>query len=355
MTLYFVGSSVSPHVRWWVRTLSKTYKIKLYDINHSGNPLIFGKNVTVETPLSAVRTSRLKLVQYVLLGAWLRTMGPSEVLHAHNTSGFGLSALLSGKKYIVTTYGSEIYQAHARGALFNGIIKTVLRKASLVTASTPDMADTLISKFGVEPGKIFCGNAVDDIFLQTSRMCDTPDQYTWFVNRRVTSLYRTLEVVEAFKLFIDGGGKGYLLLLEGDSDENYLEKVRVSAALCTRIRIVSGFVSQEEIVSLMSSVQFAISVPKSDQLSNSILEAAACCVVPVLIDLPCYNPVRGISIMVRESGEIGGELLAMFSVTSCLPPEKVREMGLSARLTVRQKFSSQQFLEDFANKVKELC
>ena len=75
------------------------------------------------------------------IAARLKRRLPSEILHAHCTSGNGMVAWMSGHPYVVTTYGSEVFQAHLRGRLYQWVIHGVLRGALRITATSQQMVD----------------------------------------------------------------------------------------------------------------------------------------------------------------------------------------------------------------------
>lgn len=354
MNLKIIGNSASPHLRSWTRVLSNKFNLDVYDINRKESSIISGANIQVHKPLYILRTSKMKIIQYIILGFWLRFNKIEGIIHAHNTSGYGIAALISGKRYIVTTYGSEIYEAYARGRIFSWLISQVLRRASLVTASTPYMKMVLQKSFRVDPKKIFCKMQIDQIFIDINLTSKSTKQKTWFVNRRMTDLYCTIEVVEAFKLFLSQGGMGNLILLEGDSDKEYTQRVENAIEGNKSIRIVKGIVDQNTIIKILNCSHFTVSVPKTDQLSSSILESSACQSVPILRNLDSYSPVSSICIFVDDNIDLVEGLREAFVRTSSLSDSQLRVMSSEARDFVLTEFSPKAFLSDFSERVNEL-
>lgn len=299
----FLGNAASPHVRHWSVFLTRAGIPHAVAGIHAGNLL---QGVPVRHHFRWLhRLGRAgDYLGYVLLGLLcrLRYRGGRDgvLLHAHNTSGYGLAALLSGCPYIVTTYGSEIYAAAARGRLYRCLIGAVLRRALLVTASTARMHDELVRGFGLPEERIVTFSlGVDPLFFPDAAARARlraahgigQEEPVWISNRRITPLYHTLELVRAFRRYRADGGRGRLILLEGSSDPAYLARVLAEAAAVPEVLFVPGFLAQDRLRSLLSAADFAISVPDTDQLSSSILESIACGCIPVLLDNPAYAPV----------------------------------------------------------------
>lgn len=302
-TLLLLANAGSPHVRQWsvvMRRLGIDYSVATI---HQGNLLT---DVRVRQYFSwLLYMGRAgELIGYVLLGLWLRLryLGRRNevLLHAHNTSGYGLAAWLSGCAFVVTTYGSEIYTAPARGSLYRRLIQAVLDRARMITASAPAMAAFLQQHFSVPESRLQTFTlGIDPVFypdlpariVGRQSLGVGQEEPVWIYNRRITPLYNTLAVVAAFQSYYAAEGGGRLLLLEGDCDPNYRDTVRSAAALCPAITLVPGFLDQEALRSWLSVADFCISVPTTDQLSSSILEGIACGCLPVLLDNPAYLQV----------------------------------------------------------------
>lgn len=354
MILRIVGNASSPHVKLWLRVLKSEFQLSLYDVNRTCGPAIEDSGIQAEAPLRQPSLRRFKILQYLILGLWLKSQRLPGLIHAHNTSGYGLSALLSGNSYIVTTYGSEIYEASNRGTLYSMLIKRVLSNASLITASTDYMAEVLETKFSISRDKIFCRMLLDPLFAEVDETTKASGRRTWFVNRRMTELYRTLDVVSAFNSFLELGGEGNLVLLEGDADRSYAQRVSAAIGSNPNIRTIKGIIGQSQMICELNAAHFAISVPLSDQLSSAILEAAACGTVPIIRNLPSYRAVSPICVTVDEESGAIAALTHMFTYTSSLPNEQLLDMASRARKFVLKEFSHQSFVEQFKERVNAL-
>lgn len=302
--IVFMGNAASPHVRHWSMLLSAMSIEYAMVTVHQGS-LLQDKKVAYHFLWLKKLGRAGDYFSYILLGLLFRMRGwlgfeKTTLLHAHNTSGYGLAAWLSGLPYIVTTYGSEIFSAEEKSALYKFLLRRILAGAITVTATTDKMADALRSQFWVPADKIHVFSlGVSPVFfydegarrkLRAELGIDC-DGLVWIYNRRITPLYNTLNVVRAFQEFSRERSQVFLMLLEGDSDKSYLDKVLAAVSGDKKIIFVPGFCEQAIVRAYLSASDFAFSVPDTDQMSSSILESIACGCRPVLLNNPAYADI----------------------------------------------------------------
>jgi glycosyltransferase involved in cell wall biosynthesis len=339
--LTFLANPASPHVQEWLRILPERFDggVRFVHIGGDG-PVAPSGHGTAQAPLPKAALRLPKALRYVLLGLWLRILDrSSEPVHAHNTSGYGLCALLSGRRYIVTTYGSEILQAHNRNHFYKGMIRAVLRGADRITATSPQMALAIAEIDPELSAKIETFSlGLSPAFLHpvAPRSEDAPR--TWFVNRRITPHYRTLDVLAAFAAFKDLGYEGRLVLLKGDSDPTYLDCVRRAVDGRWDVEIIEDFLSPDQMREALDRADFCISTPISDQLSSAILEGMARGCVSVLSPLDAYTLVDLPAIYLSATDPFRDALTTTFRKTAEMAPEALSEARRTARNFVEAKF-----------------
>ena len=288
---------------------------------------------------------------YAMAGLWIRFRSiaghpVATFFHAHNTSGYGLTAWLSGVPYGVTTYGTEIFDADNRGFLYRVLIKKILRRANFVTSSSPRMTSTLVEKFSVNSSKVcelYLGVSPvfqysDDARERSRAELGIPqDAIVWIVNRRMHEIYRVLETIYAFNDLSKNNIHVHLILIEGDADQKYAALVSAEAKKNPNIHIIRGFMRQDVLRDWLCAADFAISVPRSDQLSSSILEAMQCNVVPVLGMLPSYQAVGSAAEWVDMSPhkEISS-LTSMFMRTANFSPADMKIAREAVKLKIKE-------------------
>ena len=301
--IVFLANPNSPHVRHWLALMkNKNITPSLFTISKYRN--LDAKYVTCYV-LPFFFRGIPKMFQYCCLGGILRLRkligkDTKVKLHAHNASGYGLSAYLSGAQYVITTYGTEVY-SYKKNKVYAFMIKKILLKAKSITTSSEQMTSFLLDNFEIKRSKIReLSLGVADIFYCKQGLTDKPmknlkSNPVWVINRRIHPLYNTIQVIEAFKLFFKSNQVGALIVLAGDSDKNYLSEVRLLVDEIDEIELIEGFLSQREVSKILQSAHFCISVPKSDQMSSSILEGCASGAIPLLAKHKAYQLVSSYS------------------------------------------------------------
>ncbi|KGK99999.1 glycosyltransferase family 4 protein [Thalassobacter sp. 16PALIMAR09] len=339
--LTFLANPASPHVREWLRILPDRFEggVRFVHIGGDG-PVAPPGDRTAQAPLPKAARRLPKALRYALLGLWLRALERSnDPVHAHNASGYGLSAFLSGRPYIVTTYGSEILQAHNRSLFYKAMIRAVLRGADRITATSPQMARAIAEMDAELSTKIetFSLGVSAAFLLPVARRLDDAPR-TWFVNRRITPHYRTLDVLAAFAAFKDLGYEGRLVLLKGDADPAYLDSVRREADGRPDVEIIEDFLSPDRMREALDRVDFCLSTPISDQLSSAILEGMARECVSVLSPLEAYTALDLPAIYLSASDPFRDALTTAFRKTAEMTPEALSEARRKARNFVEARF-----------------
>jgi glycosyltransferase involved in cell wall biosynthesis len=283
-------------------------------------------------------------------------------VHAHCASGSGFVAWLSGRPYIVTTYGTEVFGARERGRLYRWMIARVVRNAALLTATTPRMAQVLHEEFGVPLARIrtFSLGIDTDQFHPVApatratlrREEGLPaDEPCWVINRRSLPLYRTGEVISGFQRYCDTHPHGRLVVLSGDQDPVYSRQLRELVAASPhsgRVQFVDEFLAPPQVARWLQRADFAISVPRTDQLSTSILEALGCGAVPILADLPAYAPLHACPGIVRASDCTPAGFQDVFTSTAGWESRLLEARRAACVTFVQEHYSERVFLPDVA-------
>lgn len=314
MKVCFFANPYSPHVRHWLEGVESLddIDVDIYHIHHNSTDIELKDSINAYNLVPKFLSFLPASIQYFLLGIIFKlTCRKSyRVIHAHNTSGYGLSALLTGKPYGITTYGSEIFLREHKSKVYNKIIKRVLDGAVFITASSPKMSNVLskelVSKdkikefsLGVSPAFYY---SLSEGVEWRQRLGISQDDRLIVINRRVAPLYRTKEVIEAFnEIFASSDDPTFhLLVLSGDCDKSYERDVENLANSYKNVHLLGNFLSQRELSGILSSSDFSVSVPRTDQLSSSILESMTCQCIPILADLDSYKTVRDNAILISN-------------------------------------------------------
>lgn len=348
----FFANSSSPHVRHWIQMIDGRLKVTVIDIYRSSSLVSGNDSVACRYPLPFWARKLPKVLQYVLLGLWAWIYLPDEnQTHVHNASGFGLVGLISRHKYALVIYGSELFSMPQKSIAYRQILKTVIRRAHTIYTSAESTKLEVAKIAGSNQRMVSFSHGIARKFTIDTH-ARTRNNRIWICNRRIHELYNTIYLVEAFKQYCQKHqGKGKLVLIEGDGDPKYINEVRKLASEVPSIDIVPGFLGAGRLSTLLDEASFCISIPNSDQLSTSILEAAGRGCISVLHDLPSYASVKDISILLpSESVSVEG-LTNMFLETSRLSHEQVATLSQKSMALIDANFSIEQA---FGNYMKSL-
>ncbi|WP_327315712.1 glycosyltransferase family 4 protein [Streptomyces sp. NBC_01235] len=256
-------------------------------------------------PLRAVRA-----------GHWLRRevrrVRP-DVIHVHSLGLHGaLSLLLPARPavpVVITPWGSELRAADRHPGRAS-VAWLALRRATRVVPTSQEVAEHVASRYRVLRSRITVLSwGVPDVLLDAGNDADPlltrarygiPAGATVVLSVRSTSeVYRTREILAAFTHAARVRADLFLVLLVGHrpahtaarrAQEEYLVPLRGRAQdLEGRVAVIDQPLGQAEMFSLMRASDAAISVPRADQRSSSVLEAAAAGCRLLLSDIAPYR------------------------------------------------------------------
>ncbi|MEH1015180.1 glycosyltransferase family 4 protein [Micromonospora sp. CPCC 206060] len=333
-----LGAANSIHTRRWATTLAEQGHRVVVASWVSADP-IPGVDLRVADGAGRVRASRGRAVWGLLTTGWwlrrqLRQVRP-DVVHVHSVGTAGLLSLVlpSGTVRVVTPWGSELRTA-ARSRLRRWVARRVLRGANLVVPTSASVTEEVTGRYRVPAARTATLSwGVDDALIGSRdqvrpsavrREFGIPEQATVVLSvRSATTVYRVDEILAAFASAARERADLHLVVLSGlrpaeasalRSQQECLARIQVlAAALPGRVTVVDRTLQPAQVFALMCASEVAVSVPRWDQRSTTVLEAALAGCRLFLADLPPYR-----------------ELLADGLVAE-LVPEPI-DTGLAARL-----------------------
>lgn len=219
--------------------------------------------------------------------AALRAFGP-DVVHALRTQNEGYLAAFSGApRFIVSSWGSDFVDTAANSVMHRLLTRRALRRASYFMADC-ERDLRLADCFGLRPGIpkfYFPGNGgVDrDIFHPAPAPCQAPSiLYCRGVSRvtRVETLFAAIAELEART----GLQASLTVLAAAATHPMFQELAQRSGMAPARLRVLD-YVDAPGLAALMREHTVFVSPLVSDGVPNSMLEAMACGMIPVMSDL----------------------------------------------------------------------
>lgn len=215
----------------------------------------------------------LKLVKHVRSA--IRDYSP-DILHAHYASSYGLIGALAGfHPYIVSIWGSDVYEFPNINPINKWIIKYVLRKADVLLSTSHVMAkethkytekEILVTPFGVDT-KLFrkTGEGVPKGMFVVGNV------------KTLAPIYGIDVLIKAYKLVVERNRSldtELRIYGTGPCREEY-GKLVVQLGIADKVRFM-GWVDNSQLPNIYSSFSVSVSVSDSESFGVVAVEAMAC-------------------------------------------------------------------------------
>lgn len=338
MTL-FLANSGSFHLATWTEIYRRLGREKIdlatiHDVVDTNQ--IFAKVARI--------SARSKFLAYILLGLKLRATRAPWV-HAHGASGYGLAALVSGKPYVATVYGSEVLASH--GYLYRMMMIAILRRARAVTVTSEATRDVIVRDFGVRPERVHSFHTGIDTdaldALEAPDLIDiAEDGKIIFSMRNAAPTYRTQDIIEACAELVERGRTLVLVVPLGNGDTGYFRDLQARYPF-DWIYYLDRRLENREMLTWMRRADVCVSNAATDQMSTTILEAIYLARAVVVGWLDAYTELAQAS---TENTNIYFVRGACF--TAALEAALDRGDGVAASSVIRKNYSVAQAVRHHA-------
>jgi glycosyltransferase involved in cell wall biosynthesis len=216
-----------------------------------------------------------------------------DVFHAHYAVEHGFYGSKAGfHPYVISTWGSDLL-VESHTLLGRGVAKRALHAADLVTGNDPSLVQRAV-ELGVPPERsVLIHLGIDRTFLESgehSVNLQSPVNAERIVisTRAHETLYNLDILLRAFALANAPAHNARLLIAGTGSQRIALERIAGELSLGDAVQFV-GLQSPIRLADLLASAHVYVSVPTSDSLALSNLEAMAAGAFPIVSDLPSIN------------------------------------------------------------------
>ena len=285
-----LGDGDSPHLLKWARALAQLPQFELWACSSRGFLAGFDavlppeRRLALNTRPDAAGGNLALLRQLPRLANWLRRVQPTWI-HAHYLTSHGTLAWLAQRLYGVrghivgSAWGSDILVTPDRSALWRHTTRRVLRACVLATSDSQVMAtrmrqlgagEVMVFPFGLEALPPPPGPKVHNLF---------------FANRGLEPIYAPARVLDVFHALAQGLPQAQLVVANTGSLQGALRAQARALGLATRVQFV-GHLDAAAQAQWYGRARWYLSLPLSDSVSVSVLEAMAHGCVPILSDLP---------------------------------------------------------------------
>lgn len=297
MRIALIGDAQSPHLLKWARALAAAADVELWVASSRGFAPGFDglvppqRRLALDFDAAHAGGNVALLASLPRLSAWLRRVD-ADWLHAHYLTSHGTLAWLAKRlghlrgRIVGSAWGSDILVAPQRSWAYRWLTRRVLRACTLTTSDSLHMAQRMRA--------LGAGEVMTFAFGLEALPPQPGPKAPWlfFANRGLEPLYRPERVLALFAQVAATQPAARLVVANDGS---------LAASLPAQARALGltvgaiGDGQQVEFVGRLGSVEQAawyagarwyISLPRSDSVAVSVLEAMAHGCIPLLSDLP---------------------------------------------------------------------
>ncbi|MFC1986975.1 glycosyltransferase [Chloroflexota bacterium] len=296
MKICFMADAISEHTQKWVNYFAgKGHEVHLIS-SRLGEGYIDGVHLyhlTVPlpqklwTPLRAINV----LTRIIKARKLVKRIKP-DIINAHYITADGFLGAISGfHPLILTAWGSDILLFSKQSLYWRSLSKYALNRADMLTCNSGTLRRGLVG-LGVDPAKIrivYHGidtqkfkPQTDGEFRATLGLQGVPVVIS---TRKLRPIYNVEMLIRAIPHILEHVPQAYFIIA-GDGDlEEYLEGLATSLGVLEKVRFL-GWVKPVELPNYLASADVYVSTSLSDSTSDSLQEAMACELAPVVTDLP---------------------------------------------------------------------
>ncbi|MCX6351893.1 MAG: glycosyltransferase family 4 protein [Bacteroidetes bacterium] len=279
MKILFLGDTYHPNAIAWIRGMQK-----------------FGDCIITEYP---ALEKGLDQPKYKRIYRWfvaifkVRKLVKKEqfdLVLGYRLTSYGVLAVLSGHQCVIITAQGGTADAWPLNQFLTPIKKLLARfaisRADLVHAWGLSMSKSII-QLGCKPEKLFIKpRGIDlDFFIYPENQKFSNDKLNIVCTRSLRLLYNHRLIIEALKKVRDKGIVFSFTIVGDGLERKSLEEFVIQNDLQNNVHFV-GRIGNDYIVNYLRNADIYISLPISEGVSASLLEAMACGCYPIVSDLP---------------------------------------------------------------------
>lgn len=337
MRLVLIGDGQSPHLVKWARALAP--RVELWVASSRGFAPEFEALLPPARRYAMGHASAHGggnagvLLGLPGLGTWLARVD-ADWLHAHYLTSHGTLAWAAKRLWRLraqitgSAWGSDILVTPARSAAYRWLTRRVLQACALTTSDSEHMAQRM--------RELGAGEVMVFPFGLEALPAAAPAKPPWlfYANRGLEPIYRPGRVIEAFAAVAAVQPEARLVVANDGSLRAALQAQVEALGLKARVQFV-GRLGAAEQAAHYARARWYLSLPQSDSVSVSVLEAMAQQCLPILSDLPANHELLqpGAGLILRDDDELAQlpqRLLALGANDGAVNRAWVAEHGLFA-------------------------
>lgn len=362
MKVLFISNPNSTHTQRWVHALSERgVSVYLYSFRKAEDPLFYKilKNVEISSFKEDTYTNRSTIsrlfLYYIPLIVSIRkvykTFNP-DIVNAHYISNNGLfTALALVKPFVLTVWGSDIFNYPKQGLLRKWLTKFVLKRANTIVSSSNVMACE-ISKYTKSKSIEVIPFGVDCLNFKPHESPKSNECIVIGTVKSLKKIYRIDMLIEAFSK-IDKRFNTQLMIVGGGEEENNLKKLARKLEVDSKVHFV-GAIKNYDLPRLYNVMDIFVSLSKFESFGVSTVEAMACELPVISSDAPGFKEV----VINKETGVMitnpNADIVAETMEVMIIDRNMRKEMGKKGRKRVLELYDWEKNVTDMINVFKKV-
>lgn len=352
--IFFLADASNPHMIKWIRSLARhNYGILVFSLGGVSPELYRSypnvKIVSADFDFKFLKSGHgawkklLYLQNIFRIRKLIREFKP-DIVHAHFASSYGLLAFLSGAKYLISVWGSDVYDFPVRSPIHSWILSRILIKAERIFSTSQVMANQT-QKFTDKDIKVIPFGVDMQAFLPIP--VESKDTVTIGTVKSLEIKYGIKYLIEAFAIVKKQSTIPVKLLVVGKGpEEQNLKSLSQSLGL-SEVEF-TGWVPVEKVPEYQNKLDIAVfpSVLDSESFGVSVIEASAC-------ERPVIASRKGGLVEVIEENQTGllvpaedPQALADAILKLLNDPDLRKQMGKRGRKKVESLYNWEMNLQD---------
>jgi len=348
--LCFISNPNSTHTRRWVDWFIK-----------QGHQVCLIADDLLLYPWSGLTIYRLPerlntpVLRYLFWVIWTRHIvrdWEPDILHAHRVSSAGWLGSFTGyHPFVVTPWGSDLYQHPYRSWIVKRLAFFVLKQADMITADSEDLRqqairfgavsdNTYLVQWGVDLN-LFNPEGNTHLILNQLGIGDAPVVLS---PRGVNPVYNLDIIIKAIPRVRDAIPDVVFVLRDYNTDQAYKQKLLKLIevlGVARSVRWIERIEPWEYVADLYRMADLVVSVPSSDGTPVSVLEAMACGIPVIVSDLASLREwikpdENGLLIPVRDATALAEAIIQLLKN----PKQQTQFRDLNLQL-IREKADHQ--------------
>jgi glycosyltransferase involved in cell wall biosynthesis len=288
MRVVLWGDGESPHLLKWARALAG--RVELWAASSRGFGAGFDALLPPDRRLALHTTPRSEggnaalLLRLPVFVRWLKQVRP-DWIHAHYLTSHGTMAWAATRccgapgRLVGSAWGSDVLVTPQHSRVQRWLLRRVLRACAFSTSDSLHMAQrmrelgaaqVMTFPFGLEQLPPLPANKDDALF---------------FANRGLEPIYAPQRVIRCFAAIAAAWPRARLVVANGGSLLGAAQTLARELGLQDQVRFV-GRLDAAAQAEWYARARWYLSLPQSDSVSVSVLEAMAAGCIPLLSELP---------------------------------------------------------------------